>query len=150
MRVVIQRVKRASVSIEQQKFSSIGSGLLVLLGIEEGDDKNAIDSLTSKICNLRIFSDEDGMMNLSVKEIQGEVLVVSQFTLLASTKKGNRPSFTKAEKPGPARLLYENFVIQMELELARRIYTGVFAADMEVELVNDGPVTIIMDSRSKD
>ena len=150
MRVVIQRAKHASVTIDEKIISSINNGLLVLLGIEEADTNEDIEWLSSKISNLRIFADEKGVMNLSVKEINGEVLIVSQFTLHASTKKGNRPSYIKAAKPEIAIPLYEKFILQMEKDLGKPVRTGVFGADMKVELLNDGPVTIIIDSKQKE
>ena len=150
MRVVIQRAKHASVTIDEKIMSSINNGLLVLLGIEEADIMEDIEWLSAKICNLRIFNDENGVMNLSVKEINGEVLIVSQFTLHASTKKGNRPSYIKAAKPEIAIPLYEKFILQMENDLGKQVQTGIFGADMKVELLNDGPVTIIIDSKQKE
>ncbi len=149
MKVVIQRVSSASVTIETEIVANIQSGLLVLVGIEDGDSVEDINWLSQKVINLRIFGDENEVMNLSVKDIQGDIIIVSQFTLHASTKKGNRPSYIKASKPEIAVPLYEKFVQQMELELGKRIQTGKFGADMKVALVNDGPVTIIIDSKNK-
>ncbi len=150
MRLIIQRVKSASVTIENAVFSSINSGLMVLVGIEDADDEKDSDWLVQKLINMRIFSDSEGKMNLSVKEINGEVLVVSQFTLHASTQKGNRPSFIKAARPEKAIPLYENFIKKLNLELGKECKTGIFGADMKVELINDGPVTIFIDSKSKE
>jgi len=150
MRVVIQRVSEASVTIEGEKVADIQTGLLVLLGIEDADNAEDIDWLVSKIVNLRIFDDANGVMNLSFKEIDGEVIVVSQFTLHASTKKGNRPSYIKAAKPEIAVPLYEKFVATFEAILAKKIQTGKFGADMKVALVNDGPVTIVIDTKNKE
>ena len=149
MKVVIQRVSSASVTIETEIAANIQSGLLVLVGIEDDDSQEDINWLSQKIINLRIFADDNGVMNLSVKDIEGELIIVSQFTLHASTKKGNRPSYIKASKPEMAIPIYENFVKHMELELGKKIQTGKFGADMKVALVNDGPVTIIIDSKSK-
>ena len=149
MKVVIQRVSSASVTIETEIAANIQSGLLVLVGIEDDDSQEDINWLSQKIINLRIFADDNGVMNLSVKDIEGELIIVSQFTLHASTKKGNRPSYIKASKPDIAIPIYEKFVKQMELELGKKIQTGKFGADMKVALVNDGPVTIIIDSKSK-
>lgn len=150
MKAVVQRVSEASVTIEGRKVADIRKGLLVLLGIEDADTKEDINWLTAKIANLRIFGDADNVMNLSLKDIDGEVIVVSQFTLHASTKKGNRPSYIKASKPEIAIPLYETFVKQLETELAKKIQTGEFGADMKVSLINDGPVTIIIDSKNKE
>lgn len=149
MKVVIQRVSSASVTIETEIVANIQSGLLVLVGIEDDDSQEDINWLSQKIINLRIFGDDNGVMNLSVKDIEGDLIIVSQFTLHASTKKGNRPSYIKASKPDIAIPMYEKFVKQMELELGKKIQTGKFGADMKVALVNDGPVTIIIDSKSK-
>jgi len=149
LKVVIQRVSSASVTIETEIAANIQSGLLVLVGIEDDDSQEDINWLSQKIINLRIFGDDNGVMNLSVKEIQGNIIIVSQFTLHASTKKGNRPSYIKASKPDMAIPMYEKFVKQMELELGKKIQTGKFGADMKVTLVNDGPVTIIIDSKNK-
>ena len=150
MKVVIQRVSSASVTIETEIVANIQSGLLVLVGIEDEDSQEDINWLSQKIINLRVFGDENEVMNLSVKDIQGDIIIVSQFTLHASTKKGNRPSYIKASKPEIAVPLYEKFVQQMELELGKKIQTGKFGADMKVALVNDGPVTIIIDSKNRE
>ena len=150
MKAVIQRVLQSSVTIDQKIVAQIEQGLLVLVGIEDADTKEDIDWLTSKIANLRIFGDENQVMNLSVKDIKGEMLVVSQFTLHALTKKGNRPSYIKAARPEIAVPLYESFVQQMEIELGKKIQTGQFGADMKVALLNDGPVTIIIDTKNKE
>ena len=146
MRLLIQRVKKASVSIHGEVKSAIGNGLLVLLGIETADTQSDIDYLVKKTVNLRIFNDEQGVMNRSVLDIQGEILCVSQFTLYADTKKGNRPSYIRAAKPEIAIPLYEEFCRSMSFLLNKPIQTGSFGADMQVELLNDGPVTIWMDS----
>ena len=150
MKVVIQRVSQASVTIDEKIVAAIQNGLLVLVGIEDVDSQEDIDWLTAKVANIRIFGDENQVMNLSVKDIGGDVIVVSQFTLHANTKKGNRPSYSKASKPEVAIPLYENFVNTLELELGKKVQTGVFGADMKVLLLNDGPVTIIMDSKNKE
>lgn len=150
MKAVIQRVSHASVTIDGTIVASIQSGLLVLIGIEDIDSQNDIDWLTSKIANLRIFADENDVMNCSVKDTEGDVIVVSQFTLHALTKKGNRPSYIKAAKPEIAIPLYEKFVAQMELELGKHVQTGQFGADMKVLLLNDGPVTLIIDTKNKE
>lgn len=150
MKVVIQRVSSASVEIETKSVASIEKGLLILVGIEEADAKEDIDWLSAKIANLRIFADENGVMNLSLKENEGDVIIVSQFTLHAATKKGNRPSYIKAAKPEVAIPLYESFIKQMELELGKKVQTGQFGADMKVALINDGPVTIVMDTKNKE
>jgi D-tyrosyl-tRNA(Tyr) deacylase len=150
MRVVIQRVLRASVSIENRLKSSIREGLLVLLGIEETDTQNDIDFLVKKIINLRIFADEKGVMNRSILDMKGDLLCVSQFTLYASTKKGNRPSYIKAAKPDLSVPIYEKFCADISRALNKEIQTGEFGADMQVELINDGPVTIIIDSKSRE
>jgi D-aminoacyl-tRNA deacylase len=149
MRVVIQRVSRASVTIDGAVRSAIGQGLLVLLGIEDSDGAADIDWLCSKIVNLRIFNDPEGVMNVSVKDAGGEILLVSQFTLFASTKKGNRPSYIRASKPDVAIPLYGQMIEKLKAELGREIGTGSFGADMKVELLNDGPVTIVMDSADR-
>ena len=149
MKAVLQRVSSASVTISEKTVAQIDNGLLVLVGIEDADTQEDIHWLSQKIVNLRIFGDENGVMNLSVKDVDGDIIVVSQFTLHANTKKGNRPSYIKASKPEIAIPLYENFVQQMELELGKKIQTGKFGADMKVALVNDGPVTIIIDSKNK-
>jgi D-tyrosyl-tRNA(Tyr) deacylase len=150
MRAVIQRVNSAAVRIDQQVSGSIKRGLLVLLGIEDADTEEDIAWLSGKIVNLRIFNDEQGVMNLSLQDINGAVLLVSQFTLHASTRKGNRPSYIRASKPPVAIPLYEKMIDQLEKDLGQKIQTGVFGADMQVELVNDGPVTIIIDTKQKD
>lgn len=150
MRAIIQRVSQASVTVENKIVAAINSGLLVLIGIEDADNQEDSAWLTSKIANLRIFGDENGVMNLSVKEIKGDIIVVSQFTLHASTKKGNRPSYIKAAKPEKAIPLYEDFIQKMELEIGKKIQTGVFGADMKVSLLNDGPVTISIDTKNKE
>jgi D-tyrosyl-tRNA(Tyr) deacylase len=149
MIAVIQRVSCASVNIEGVKHSEIGRGLLVLVGVEEADTEEDISWLAAKIVALRIFNDAEGVMNLSVKDAGGDIIVVSQFTLHASTKKGNRPSYIKAAKPPVAIPLYEGFVSAVENELGKKIGTGIFGADMKVDLLNDGPVTIIMDTKNK-
>jgi len=150
LKAVLQRVSEASVTIEGNKVAAIQKGLLVLVGIEDASSKEDIEWLTAKIANLRIFGDENGVMNLSVKDIDGEMIVVSQFTLHASNKKGNRPSYIKASKPDVAIPLYENFVKQMEIELGKKVQTGQFGADMKVALINDGPVTIVIDTKNKE
>jgi D-aminoacyl-tRNA deacylase len=150
MRVVLQRVSKASVTINGKVKSKIDNGLLILVGIEGADTNEDIEWLSGKISRLRIFRDDDGAMNLSIKDIDGEVIVVSQFTLHANTKKGNRPSFIKAAKPEIAISLYEQFIAQLEKDLSKKIQTGEFGADMKVELVNDGPVTISIDSKNKE
>ena len=150
MKAVIQRVSEASVTIDGKKVSEISKGLLILVGIEDADFAEDIQWLSGKIINLRIFGDENDVMNLSVKDIDGDIIVVSQFTLQASTKKGNRPSYIKASKPEIAIPIYEKFVTQMEFDLQKKIQTGVFGADMKVSLLNDGPVTIIIDTKNKE
>ena len=150
MRVVIQKVTQASVSIENQIVASIDKGLLMLVGIEDGDTNEDIAWLSSKIVNLRVFDDDNGVMNLSVKEVEGEVLIVSQFTLHASTKKGNRPSYIKASRPEVAIPIYEAFIKQVESLLGKRVPTGQFGAMMQVSLCNDGPVTILIDTKNKE
>lgn len=150
MKVVIQRVLHASVTIDKAVHSAIDRGLMVLLGIEDEDNDEDVRWLSQKITQLRIFNDADGIMNLSVKDIAGEVLLVSQFTLHASTKKGNRPSYIKASKPTVAVPLYEQMIGQLQQDLGTTIQTGVFGADMQVQLVNDGPVTIIIDTKNKE
>lgn len=150
MKAVIQRVTKASVTIDDIIKSEIKTGLLVLIGIEDADNKEDIEWLSNKIVNLRIFDDENKVPNISVKDRGGDILLVSQFTLQASTKKGNRPSYIKASKPDVAIPLYEKMVIQLENDLDRKIYTGEFGADMKVSLLNDGPVTIIIDTKNKE
>ena len=149
MKVVIQRVTRASVTIEQQLFSSISKGMLVLVGIQADDTDEDINWLASKIVNLRIFDDENGVMNKSILESGGEILAVSQFTLMARTKKGNRPSYIDTAPPAISIPLYEKFVATLSQELHKEVQTGQFGADMKVELINDGPVTIIVDSKNR-
>lgn len=150
MRVVVQRVSEAAVIIEKKKHSSIAWGMLVLLGIEEEDEQEDADWLVQKLVNMRIFPDSDGKINLSIQDLQGEFLVVSQFTLHASTKKGNRPSFIKAARPEKAIPLYEYFIEKLTFESKLNVRSGVFGADMKVSLTNDGPVTICMDSKNKE
>jgi len=150
MKIVIQRVSKASVTINKNKVAEINNGLLILLGIVVEDAQEDIDFLVRKITNLRIFNDENGVMNHSLLETKGEVIVVPQFTLQASTKKGNRPSYIKAAKPEIAIPLYKNFLQTLEKELHKKVQTGEFGADMKVELLNDGPVTIIIDSKNKE
>ena len=150
MKIVIQRVSNASVTIKNTRVANIANGLLILLGIVEDDTQQDIDFLIRKIANLRIFNDDNGVMNKSLLETNGEVLVVSQFTLHASTKKGNRPSYIKAAKPTTAIPLYENFIQSLEKQLTKNVQTGEFGADMQVALVNNGPVTIIIDSKNKE
>ena len=150
MKVVIQRVSSASVTIEEKVVADIQKGLLVLVGVEDADNQEDINWLTAKIANIRIFEDENHVMNLSLKDVYGDIIVVSQFTLHANTKKGNRPSYIKASKADVAIPLYENFVKCMENELGKKVQTGVFGADMKVSLINDGPVTIVIDSKNKD
>ncbi len=150
MRVVIQRVSEASVKVDGIVTGAIQKGLLVLVGIEDADSTEDIEWISSKIVNLRIFDDAAGVMNLSVKDIAGEVLLVSQFTLHAATKKGNRPSYIKASKPDIAIPRYEKLILQLKNDLGKEIPTGIFGADMKVQLLNDGPVTIVMDSKNKE
>lgn len=150
MRVVIQRVTNASVTVEAKVVAEIQKGLLVFVGIEEADSQEDLDWLVTKITQLRIFNDENEVMNLSVQDIDGDVLVVSQFTLHAATKKGNRPSYIKAAKPDFAIPMYERFVKALESKLGKKVPTGIFGADMKVLLLNDGPVTIQMDSKNKE
>jgi len=150
MKVVIQKVTKASVTIENKKVASINHGLLVLLGIVPDDTQDDIKWLSNKIVNLRVFCDENQVMNKSLLHVEGELIVVSQFTLYASTKKGNRPSYIKAAKPDIAIPLYESFIKQLVADLGKKVQTGQFGADMKVELLNDGPVTIIIDSKNKE
>lgn len=150
MRVVIQRTSEASVTIDGEIVARIGNGLLVLVGIEGGDTAEDSEWLVGKILQMRIFGDADGKMNLCVKEVGGDLLVVSQFTLHAATKKGNRPSFIRAARPEQAIPLYEHFLARLETEMGKPVPRGVFAADMKVALVNDGPVTILMDSKNRE
>jgi D-aminoacyl-tRNA deacylase len=150
MRAVIQRVSHASVEIEGKIKSQINKGLLVLVGIEDADTKEDIEWLSLKIVNLRIFDDEQGVMNISVKDLNADILLVSQFTLHASTKKGNRPSYLRASKPDIAIPMYEKMIAQLENDLGKKICTGQFGADMKVSLLNDGPVTIVIDTKNRD
>lgn len=150
MRCVIQRVSEASVTIDGIIKSEIGNGLLILAGIEDADTDADIEWLCGKIAKLRIFNDADGVMNFSVADVNGDILLISQFTLHASTKKGNRPSYLKASKPDFAIPMYEKLISQMEREMNKKIFTGEFGADMKVRLLNDGPVTIIIDSKNKE
>jgi D-tyrosyl-tRNA(Tyr) deacylase len=150
MRAVIQRVSNALVKVDGVVTGQIHQGLLVLIGIEDSDGQDDLEWLSGKIVNLRIFNDEEGVMNKSVKEIEGEVLVVSQFTLHAATKKGNRPSYIRASKPEKAVPIYEQFKQQLATDVGKEIQSGIFGADMKVELLNDGPVTIIIDTKNKE
>jgi D-tyrosyl-tRNA(Tyr) deacylase len=150
LKVVLQRVSKASVTIDNKIVADIQKGLLILVGIEDTDTQEDIDWLVGKISKIRIFDDENHIMNLSIQDIDGDIIVVSQFTLHASTKKGNRPSYIKASKPEIAIPLYENFVKQIEKELGKEVQTGIFGADMKVSLLNDGPVTIQIDSKNKE
>ena len=150
MRAVVQRVSKASVTVAEKTVSSIQNGVLVLLGITNEDGEEDMKWLVRKITNLRIFNDADGVMNLSLLDVKGEAIVVSQFTLYAATKKGNRPSYIKAAKPEVAIPLYEAFVLELEKELGKKVGTGVFGADMKVDLVNDGPVTILFNTKNKE
>ena len=150
MRVVVQRVSGASVTIDHCKVAEAGKGLLLLVGIEESDNQEDVDWLVKKVTQLRIFNDSEGVMNLPVTEVNGDVIVVSQFTLHASTRKGNRPSYIRAARPETAIPLYEKFVKDLENTLSKKVGTGVFGAMMEVALVNDGPVTILLDSKNKE
>jgi D-aminoacyl-tRNA deacylase len=150
MRAVIQRVLKSSVKVDAQIVGQINQGLVILLGIEEADKQEDIDWLSNKICNLRIFNDQRGIMNQSILDIQGDILLVSQFTLYASTKKGNRPSYIRAAKPEFANDMYKNFENKLCLLLSKPIQTGIFGADMKISLINDGPVTILIDSKSRE
>ncbi len=150
MRAVIQRVSNALVKVEGVVTGQVHQGLLVLVGIEDSDGQDDLEWLSGKIVNLRIFNDEEGLMNKSVREIEGEILVVSQFTLYAATKKGNRPSYIRASKPGKAVPIYEQFKQQLAKDFGKEIQAGIFGADMKVELLNDGPVTIIIDTKNKE
>jgi len=150
LRIVLQRVSKASVTVDEKTISSIDNGLLLLLGITQEDNFEDIQWLARKIVNLRIFNDEYGVMNKSVLDIEGDIIVVSQFTLYASTKKGNRPSYIKAAKPDMAISLYESFVSEIQGVLGKKVVTGIFGANMQVTLVNDGPVTITIDSKNKE
>ena len=150
MKAVIQRVTNASITVMNIRKSKIGAGLLVLIGIEDADTNEDIEWLSNKIVNLRVFNDENNVPNISVKDINGDILLVSQFTLHASTKKGNRPSYIKASKPEFAIPMYEKMIVQLEKDLGKKIFTGEFGADMKVALLNDGPVTIIIDTKNKE
>ena len=150
MRVVIQRVNSVSLSINKEIYSSIGEGLLILIGVENEDTKEDAEWLSKKIVQLRIFGDDNDLMNLSLQDIDGEILVVSQFTLYASTKKGNRPSFIRSAKPSTAEPLYEYFIQQLSILVNKEIKQGIFGADMKINLVNDGPVTIVIDTKQKE
>jgi D-tyrosyl-tRNA(Tyr) deacylase len=150
MRAVVQRVSNASVTIDQRISGQIGKGLLILLGIEENDTKADIDWLSSKLVNLRIFSDQNNLMNESILDQQGDILLISQFTLFASTQKGNRPSFIRAAKPEKAIPLYEQMITQLTEKMGKPIATGIFGADMKISLINDGPVTITIDTKNKE
>jgi D-tyrosyl-tRNA(Tyr) deacylase len=150
MRAVVQRVSEASVTIEGNKVAAIQAGLLILVGVEDADTQEDIDWLSAKIVKLRIFGDDDGLMNRSIEDINGDIIVVSQFTLHAATKKGNRPSYIRAAKPDISIPLYEEFVRQLEKDLVKKVQTGKFGADMKVALINDGPVTIIIDTKNKE
>ena len=150
MKVVVQRVSSASVEVEGSIVGAIGNGMMVLVGIEESDTLDDLHWLSSKLTQLRIFNDASGVMNVSIKDIAGEILLVSQFTLHASTKKGNRPSYIKAARPEKAIPVYEQFKQQLEMDLGRRVATGIFGADMKVSLINDGPVTITIDTKNKE
>jgi len=149
MRAVVQRVKRASVSLSGSVYSVINNGLMILLGIEDADGPEDIHWLSNKLVNLRVFNDSEGVMNLSVTETGGDILLVSQFTLFAATKKGNRPSYIRASKPETAIPIYESMISQLEKDLGKKIKTGVFGADMQVDIQNDGPVTIWIDTKDK-
>jgi len=150
MRVVLQRVSEASVMIDDKVIANIDNGLIVLLGVEDKDTQDDISWMSAKISKLRIFSDEKGLMNKSIQDVDGEVILVSQFTLFASTKKGNRPGFTRSAKPEIAIPLYESFISQLEIDIGKSIQTGIFGADMKIGLINDGPVTITIDSKNKE
>ena len=150
MKAVLQRVSQASVTIQDEVVAQIESGLLVLIGIEDTDNHEDLEWLSTKIVNLRIFADENDVMNLSLKDINGDMIVVSQFTLHALTKKGNRPSYIKAARPEIAIPIYESFVQQIEIDFGKKVQTGKFGADMKVSLINDGPVTIIIDTKNKE
>ncbi len=150
MRIVIQRTSEASVTVDEKITGQIGTGLLVLMGIEDTDTDEDISWLSNKIVNLRIFNDEQGVMNLGIKDVNGDILLVSQFTLHANTKKGNRPSYIKASKPDIAIPMYEKMKQQLETDLGKKIQAGIFGADMKVRLLNDGPVTILIDSKNKE
>ena len=150
MRVVVQRVSKASVAVNEKTISKIDNGLLILLGVEDADSNDDIRWLSKKVANLRIFNDEEGVMNLSLSDVDGDAIVVSQFTLHAAIKKGNRPSYIKAAKPEIAIPLYKAFIAELETDIGRKVGTGIFGADMKVDLLNDGPVTIIIDTKNKE
>jgi len=150
MRAVIQRVSQASVTVDEKIAGAINTGLLILLGIEDIDTTEDIEWLSSKVVNMRIFNDENGVMNISLKHVEGDILLVSQFTLHASTKKGNRPSYSRASKPDIAVPIYEQMIVQLEKDSGKKIQTGIFGADMKVSLLNDGPVTIVMDTKNRE
>lgn len=150
MRIVIQRVSKAAVIVNKKTIAKINNGMLILLGIENEDSQEDIEWLCTKITNLRVFNDENGIMNFSIIDVEGEIMVVSQFTLYASTKKGNRPSYIKAARPEIAIPLYEKFIINLEDKLGKKIKTGIFGAHMQLHFINDGPVTITMDSKMKE
>ena len=150
MRAVIQRVSQASVTVDEKIAGAINTGLLILLGIEDIDTTEDIEWLSSKVVNMRIFNDENGVMNISLKDVEGDILLVSQFTLHASTKKGNRPSYSRASKPDFAVPIYEQMIVQLEKDSGKKIQTGIFGADMKVSLLNDGPVTIVMDTKNRE
>ncbi len=150
MRIVVQRVTEASVVVDGSVTGAIGMGLVVLVGIEDADTEEDINWLSNKIVGLRIFNDSEGIMNLGLKEVEGDILLVSQFTLHASTKKGNRPSYIKASKPSQAIPLYEKMIHRLETDLGKKVQTGIFGADMKLRLLNDGPVTIIIDSKDRE
>lgn len=150
MRVVIQRVREAKVEVNQEKVGKIGQGMLLFVGVEEADEMEDVEWLSQKIANMRIFNDEEGNMNLGVKAVGGDILAVSQFTLHAATKKGNRPSFMRAAAPDYAEKLYEQFKLQLSALMGKPIQSGTFGADMQVSLINDGPVTITMDSKNRE
>ena len=150
MRVVLQRVSEASVKIQDKTVANINNGLVVLLGIEENDTQDDVLWLSAKISKMRVFSDENGLMNKSIQDVDGDIILVSQFTLFASTKKGNRPGFTRSAKPEIAIPLYKSFITQLEADLGKTIQTGEFGVDMKIALINDGPVTISVDSKNKE
>lgn len=150
MRAIIQRVSSASCSVNGLVSGAIGQGFMVLLGIEDRDNEEDLNWLAQKIFNMRIFSDENGLMNMALADVHGDILLISQFTLFASTKKGNRPGFTRSARPGFAIPLYEKMVLELERLTAKKIQTGIFGADMQISLVNDGPVTIFIDTKAKD
>lgn len=150
MRAVIQRVSKANCKVNEQITGQINHGLLVLLGVENEDTLREVEWLAQKIVNMRIFNDKDGLMNKSLIDVNGDILLISQFTLMANTKKGNRPSFIRASKPAQAVVLYEEMTSKLEQLLGRKVHTGIFGADMKINLLNDGPVTIIMNTQDKD